>query len=53
MPEVISSRVGGVAPGRETVMAAARAAILLVGVAFGFGATILNVPPPDPLKLGI
>jgi len=27
--------------------------ILLVGVAFGFGATILNVPAPDPLKLGI
>ena len=27
--------------------------IVLVGVAFGFGATILNVPAPDPLKLGI
>jgi cellulose synthase/poly-beta-1,6-N-acetylglucosamine synthase-like glycosyltransferase/peptidoglycan/xylan/chitin deacetylase (PgdA/CDA1 family)/spore germination protein YaaH len=27
--------------------------ILLVAVAVGFGATILNVPAPDPLKLGI
>jgi len=27
--------------------------IVLVGVAFGFGATILNITPPDPLKLGI
>ena len=27
--------------------------IVLVGVAVGFGATILNVPAPDPLKLGI
>jgi hypothetical protein len=27
--------------------------IILVGAAFGFGATILNVPAPDPLKLGI
>jgi len=27
--------------------------IVLVGVAFGFGATILNIPAPDPLKLGI
>src|SRR6187402_441009 len=27
--------------------------IVLVGAAFGFGATILNVPAPDPLHLGI
>jgi len=27
--------------------------IILIGAAFGFGATILNVPAPDPLKLGI
>jgi cellulose synthase/poly-beta-1,6-N-acetylglucosamine synthase-like glycosyltransferase/peptidoglycan/xylan/chitin deacetylase (PgdA/CDA1 family)/spore germination protein YaaH len=27
--------------------------IVLVGAAFGFGATILNVPAPDPLRLGI
>jgi len=27
--------------------------ILLVGVAFGFGATILDVPAPDPLKIGL
>jgi peptidoglycan-N-acetylglucosamine deacetylase len=27
--------------------------ILLVGAAFGFGATILDVPAPDPLKIGL
>ena len=27
--------------------------IVLIGLAFGFGATILNIVPPDPLKLGI
>jgi len=27
--------------------------VVLIGAAFGFGATILNVPAPDPLRLGI
>lgn len=27
--------------------------IIVIGLAFGFGATILNITPPDPLKLGI
>jgi cellulose synthase/poly-beta-1,6-N-acetylglucosamine synthase-like glycosyltransferase/peptidoglycan/xylan/chitin deacetylase (PgdA/CDA1 family)/spore germination protein YaaH len=27
--------------------------VVLVGAAFGFGATILNVPAPDPLKVGL
>ncbi|MDB5687330.1 MAG: polysaccharide deacetylase, partial [Rhizorhabdus sp.] len=27
--------------------------ILLIGAAFGFGATILDVPAPDPLKVGL